>query len=79
MEPSSRTSAPPRRRPDPEQLATVTRLAETTRRMATELSLAPELLATRRDMERLAGGERDCAMLTGWRREVIGAALLNAL
>jgi ribonuclease D len=47
--------------------------------MATELSLAPELLATRRDMERLAGGERDCAMLTGWRREVIGAALLNAL
>ncbi|MGB8692727.1 MAG: ribonuclease D [Steroidobacteraceae bacterium] len=70
---------PPRRRPDPEQLATVTRLAETTRRMASELSLAPELLATRRDMERLAGGERDCAMLTGWRREVIGAALLNAL
>jgi ribonuclease D len=70
---------PPRRRPDPQQLAAVARLSETTRRTAQALALAPELLATRRDMERLVNGERDCHILSGWRREVIGSALLSAL
>jgi len=72
-------SLPPRRRPDPEQLAAVARLSETTRRTAQQLSLAPELLATRREMERLVSGERDSSALNGWRREVIGNALLGAL
>ena len=44
-----------------------------------ELGLAPELLATRRDLERLAGGQRDGAPLNGWRRVTIGAELLKAL
>jgi ribonuclease D len=70
---------PPRRRPDPEQLAAVARLSETTRRTAQQLALAPELLATRREMERLVSGERDSSALSGWRREVIGNALLGAL
>jgi len=70
---------PPRQRPDPERLALIARLAETTRRTAATLALAPELLATRRDLEQLAGGARDGAALRGWRREVIGSALLAAL
>jgi ribonuclease D len=70
---------PQRRRPDPAQLDTVQRLADITRRISSELGLAPELLATRRDMERLAGGQRDGAPLNGWRRAAIGTALLKAL
>jgi ribonuclease D len=70
---------PMRRRPDPERLAAVGRLAETNRRIAGELALAPEILATRRDLEKLVNGERDGPVFTGWRRDVIGAALLNSL
>jgi ribonuclease D len=70
---------PQRRRPDPEQLEKVARLADITRRIGNELGLAPELLATRRDMERLAGGQRDGGPLSGWRRAAIGAELLKAL
>jgi ribonuclease D len=70
---------PQRRRPDPEQLDKVQRLTDITRRVSNELGLAPELLATRRDMERLAGGQRDGAPLHGWRRAAIGAELLKAL
>ena len=70
---------PQRRRPDPEQLARVQRLSEITRRVGQELGLAPELLATRRDLERLAGGERDGSPLSGWRHAAIGTELLKAL
>ena len=70
---------PQRRRPDPSQLDKVARLAHITRRVGGELGLAPELLATRRDMERLAGGQRDGPPLRGWRRAAIGAELLKAL
>ena len=70
---------PQRRRPDPAQLEKVSRLAELTRRVGTELGLAPEILATRRDLERLAGGRNDAAPLNGWRREAIGDRLLKAL
>ncbi|MFI4913635.1 MAG: ribonuclease D [Steroidobacterales bacterium] len=70
---------PPRRRPDPAQIETVRRLAEVTQRAGRELGLAPEILATRRDMERLAAGEREGGPLSGWRREVIGQRLLQAL
>jgi ribonuclease D len=46
---------------------------------ASELGLAPEVLATRRDLEQLAGGARDGAVLRGWRRAVLGEQLLAAL
>jgi len=77
--PSPLPPLPQRRRPDPEQLAQLARLSDITRRVGQELGLAPELLATRRDMERLVGGERDGGPLSGWRREAIGAELLKAL
>jgi ribonuclease D len=70
---------PQRRRPDPAQLERVQRLADITRRIGNELGLAPELLATRRDLERVAGGQRDGPPLSGWRRAAIGAELLKAL
>ena len=70
---------PQRRRPDPEQLDKVAHLADITRRISTELQVAPEILATRRDMERLAGGHRDGPPLRGWRREAVGTELLKAL
>ena len=47
--------------------------------IAGELGLAPEVLATRREMEKLVSGARDGAVLSGWRREVIGERLLSAL
>jgi hypothetical protein len=37
------------------------------------------VLATRRDLERLAEGRRDGALLSGWRRAILGERLLAAL
>ncbi len=70
---------PQRRRPDPAQLARVAQLADITRRIGAQLQLAPEILATRRELERLAGGQADGPVTSGWRREVIGTELLRAL
>ncbi|HEX4023809.1 MAG TPA: ribonuclease D [Steroidobacteraceae bacterium] len=57
----------------------VKRLADVTRQTGRELGIAPEILATRRQMQQLIAGERDAAPLTGWRRSVIGERLLGAL
>ncbi|MDE2219033.1 MAG: ribonuclease D [Gammaproteobacteria bacterium] len=76
--PEPPTPLPQRRRPDPEQTEQLTRLADITRRIAGSLELAPELLATRRELEQLARGARELAVLRGWRRAVIGEALLEA-
>jgi ribonuclease D len=70
---------PQRRRPDPATTEAVRKLAQLTVLTGRELGIAPEILATRRDMERLVAGARDGGMLSGWRREVIGERLLGAL
>ena len=70
---------PRRERPDPAQLATVKRLAEIAAAVAAELEISAEVLATRRELERLAAGRRDASLLRGWRAEVIGKKLLSAL
>jgi len=70
---------PQRRRPDPEQVEKVARLADATRRIGVALELAPEILATRRELERLANGHRDGPLLRGWRRDAIGTELLKAI
>ena len=70
---------PQRRRANPQQIEQVVKLADISRRIAGSLELAPEVLATRRELEQLVRGERDGALLRGWRREVIGLELLNAL
>lgn len=70
---------PGRPRPDPVLSDCVKRLGGITRDAAQALGIAAELLATRRDLERIAQGGRDVAPLRGWRRAVIGDALLAAL
>ncbi len=68
-----------RQRPDPVKSALVKKLAAVNQAMATELGVSPEVLATRRDLERLADGSEDIAALRGWRRAVIGEKLLEAV
>jgi ribonuclease D len=70
---------PRRERPDPAQLATVKRLGEVTAAAATELGIGQEVLATRRELEKLASGRQDVSLLRGWRKSVIGEKLLAAL
>ncbi|HKE46347.1 MAG TPA: ribonuclease D [Steroidobacteraceae bacterium] len=68
-----------RERPDAEQQRRLKHLAATVRRVAEQLDLSPELLATRRELQQLLGGNRDIEPLRGWRRDVIGDVLLQAL
>ncbi len=70
---------PRRERPDPERLALAKRLADIADSVAKSLEMSAEVLATRRELERLATGNRDVSLLRGWRAEVIGARLLAAL
>ena len=74
--------APPlvaRARPDPVKAALVKKLGAVSQAVAAELNLVPEVLATRRDLEQLADGRRDGAVLRGWRRAMLGERLLAAL
>jgi ribonuclease D len=70
---------PRRERPDPALLATAKRLAEIAAGIAGELEIGPEVLATRRELEKLAAGRQDVSLLRGWRADVIGKKLLSAL
>jgi ribonuclease D len=72
-------SAPGRARPDPAKAALVKKLSGIIQVVARELNLVPEVLATRRDLERLADGARDGAVLRGWRRAQFGERLLASL
>jgi ribonuclease D len=68
-----------RARPDPHRAALLKKLSTVHRAIAADLALSPEVLATRRDLEQLAAGQRDVPLLAGWRRAVIGERLLAAL
>lgn len=70
---------PRRERPDPAFTALVRRLGEVVQRVAGELGVAAEVLATRRDLEQLARGEQPPSIADGWRREVIGEKLRAVL
>jgi ribonuclease D len=70
---------PRRERPDPAQVALVKKLADVVAEVAQQLGLNAEVLATRRELEKLAGGNRDVSLLRGWRQDVVGARLLAAL
>lgn len=61
--------------PTPEQNALSKRLMETVRTVAREQQLAPGVLATRRDMERLVRGADPASVLRGWRAQVLGSKL----
>ena len=70
---------PARTRPDPSLTALVKKLSVVNQATAAELNLSPEVLATRRDLEQLAEGQRDVSVLQGWRKGVIGERLLAVL
>jgi ribonuclease D len=63
-------------KPESEQLARVTKLMSLVRTHAEQLKIAPELLATRRDIEQLVFSGRTEGIGSGWRRDVIGERLI---
>jgi len=66
---------------NPAQKATLNRLRETVHAAATRLNVPAGLLAPRADLDALLheGAAARARVLTGWRREVVGSALLAAL
>jgi len=71
-------------RPTPEQKAVIERLGKIVDARAAELNISAEVLAPRGELKALAmgtraGALRDSHALTGWRREEIGARLLEAI
>jgi ribonuclease D len=71
-------------RPTPEQKAMIDRLSRIVDARAAELQVSAEILAPRGELKALAmspraGAPRGAHALTGWRREVIGTRLLEAL
>jgi ribonuclease D len=70
---------PKRQRPEAAETELLRKLSQLTQQTGRELGIAPEILATRRDMQRLVSGARDGGPLAGWRRAVIGERLLQAL
>jgi ribonuclease D len=57
----------------------IRKLGQVVQRVAGELGIAPEILATRADLTAIFRGSRELRPLQGWRRAVIGEALLAAL
>jgi len=70
---------PGRTRPDADVTARLKKLSGVVSEVAAALGLGSEILATRRDLEQVAGGNAGAAPLRGWRRAAIGDALLAAL
>ena len=68
-----------RERPDASHLARVKRLGSVLQQKATELAITPEVLATRRELESISRGNHEVDVLRGWRRAVLGEALLGAI
>lgn len=65
-------------RPDPVLVGRVTKLLGLVRDTAARANIAPELLATRRDVEQLVFSGRSDHLLHGWRQAVIGERLVKA-
>jgi ribonuclease D len=78
-EPGDVGAADARGRPAPEELRLQKTLQQRLGEIAAELGIQPEILATRRELAALARGARDLPVLSGWRRAVVGEALLAAL
>lgn len=62
-------------RPDAAEQARGRRLTATLKRIGDELAIAPEVLATQRDLRRIARGEPAELVLAGWRATLLAAPL----
>jgi ribonuclease D len=67
------------RRPDAREKAQKKALARILDDAAAAINIPPSVLATRRDLAAMIEGERDLAVLRGWRNDVVGEDLLNYL
>jgi ribonuclease D len=65
-------------RPTTQQQSQVSKLMQLVRNTAEKLQISPELLATRRDAEQLVYFDKHDDLLVGWRKDVIGDALIAA-
>ncbi len=65
-------------RPSNQQQSQVAKLMQLVRSTAEQIEVSPELLATRRDAEQLVYFGKQEALLQGWRKDVIGEALIAA-
>ncbi len=63
----------------PDQMELCRRMAKEVDRIAHEQRVSSALLGTRREIQRLVLGEPDVRLLQGWRRELVGNALLSML
>jgi len=63
-------------KPTRAQMKRVTRLMEAVRAMGTELEISPELLVTRREVERLVYTGQPGSFMQGWRADVVGTRLM---
>ncbi len=77
--PAQLPALPRRQRREPAETDLVRKLSQVTQQTGRELGIAPEILATRRELERLVAGARDGSPVSGWRQGVIGQRLLEAL
>jgi ribonuclease D len=68
-----------RERLEPAEERQLRQLSAVIRKAAEQESISAPLIAPRKELERLVRGERGVAVLTGWRREVAGNALLEVL
>ena len=66
-------------KPETPDKNTLKQLTSIVRHTADELGIAPDLLATRRDITALMRGRKDIRLLSGWRGDIIGNKLLEAL
>jgi len=69
----------PPARPDEKQKAMLARMLQIVSDRAQELGIASELLAPRKELSSASLGNRDSRVFGGWRREIVGAALLELL
>jgi ribonuclease D len=58
--------------------STLKRLGGVVQKIATELGISPELLATRKELTALMRGNRNIRPLSGWRDAVVGQSLVAA-
>ena len=66
-------------RPSTLQQGQVAKLMRSVRSSAEKIAVSPELLATRRDVEQLVYFNKPDALITGWRKQMIGDELLAVL
>jgi len=79
---ATQAEAPARSLPgrlEPEQDKLARQLMKRVRTLAEQHRVSAPLLATRKEVEALVRGRRDLPLLSGWRRELAGAELLESL